>query len=176
MILADLNNAPIDNQNFGKLVGHNLKKLRESVGLTQEQLGKKIGVSQKAIAANEQGTAFPKIPTLKFLADFYGVSTDEILGRKLTLKRQLLHDNQLEQAIKRLSKFGRVDKTENGGYIFTISELASSEGKIEEIISAVTFLTADLLIRFVNNVMDTALSSDKTFEEILKFRVEKICK
>ena len=174
MILADLNNAPIDNQNFGKLVGHNLKKLRESVGLTQEQLGKKIGVSQKAIAANEQGTAFPKIPTLKFLADFYGVSTDEILGRKLTLKRQLLHDNQLEQAIKRLSKFGRVDKTEKSGYVFTISELVSNGGKIEEIARAVTFPTGELLIKFVDSVIDAALNTSSTFEEILNLRVNQI--
>ena len=172
MILADLMTAPIDAQNFNKLVGYNLKKLRENAGLTQEQLGEKIGLTVTAIKKNEQGITFPKIPTLNFLADYYDVSIDEIVGRKSTLKMELQREILIEQAIKRLSKYGQVDKTEKGGYLLTISKLTSVDGKVEEIRRVVTFPTGDLLIKFVDEVTNTAL--DNTFEEILNSRVNKI--
>lgn len=174
MILADSMTAPIDEGDLKKLVGYNLKKLRESAGLTQEQLGEKIGLTVNAIKKNEQGITFPKIPTLNFLADYYGVSIEEMVGRKSILKLQLQRKMLIEQAIKRLSKFGRVDKTEKSGYVFTISELVSNGGKIEEIARAVTFPTGELLIKFVDSVIDAALNTSSTFEEILNLRVNQI--
>lgn len=166
-ITLKTNNLPADSDVLAKLVGYNLKKLREKAGLTQEQLGEKIGLTVTAIKKNEQGITFPKIPTLNFLADYYGVSTDEILGRKSALKMELQREILLEQAIKRLSKYGQVDKTEKGGYLLTISKLTSVDGKVEEIRRAVTFSTGELLIKFVDSVTDAASSTSSTFAEIL---------
>ena len=69
-------------KNLAKQVGHNLKKLRQKAGLTQAELGSLLETTQKAIAANEQGVTFPRIPTLIYLADFYGVSVDSLLGKE----------------------------------------------------------------------------------------------
>ena len=82
--------TPIDSKILAKTLGRNLKKLRESKGLTQAQLGEYLGVTVNAIASNEQGITFPKIPALIFFADFYGVAIDELLGReKITIDEKL---------------------------------------------------------------------------------------
>lgn len=57
-----------------------LKSLRKSRGLTQAELASHIGVSYGAIGMWETGKREPDNSTLICLADFFGVTTDEILG------------------------------------------------------------------------------------------------
>lgn len=56
-------------------------ELREQKKLTQSQLAEKLDMSVRAIAAWESGERKPPIDKLEWLADFYCVSTDYLLGR-----------------------------------------------------------------------------------------------
>ena len=58
-----------------------IRELREDHDLTQSQLGAMLGMKQQQYFRYEQG--YRDIPTdlLIALADYYGVSTDYILGR-----------------------------------------------------------------------------------------------
>lgn len=58
-----------------------LKELRENAGLSQDSLAKQVGVSQSTVGNWEAGTREPNFSTLQRLADFFGVSTDYLLGR-----------------------------------------------------------------------------------------------
>lgn len=65
--------------------GERLRKFRTEKGITQLQLGQKIGVSDRVIGYYESDDRFPKDDeTLKKLADFFNVSLDELLGRTIT--------------------------------------------------------------------------------------------
>ena len=46
------------------------------------QLAKKLNVSQKAIDFWEKGINEPKASNIKKLADYFQISTDELLGRE----------------------------------------------------------------------------------------------
>lgn len=46
-----------------------LKKIRESAGMTQEQLSEKVGVIRQTISNIECGLALPSIPTAKAIAE-----------------------------------------------------------------------------------------------------------
>ncbi len=59
-----------------------LKELRVEKGLSQQQLAKQIGVSQKAIDYWEREINEPKASYIIRLADFFEVSADFLLGRK----------------------------------------------------------------------------------------------
>ena len=61
-------------------IGNKIKLLRKKNGLTQEQLAEKIGVSFQAVSKWENNIALPDITLLPVLADYFGVSTDEILS------------------------------------------------------------------------------------------------
>lgn len=61
-----------------------LKKHRESAGLSQYKLAEKIGVSQATVGMWESGKREPNFDMLCRLADLFGVATDDLLGRSVT--------------------------------------------------------------------------------------------
>lgn len=54
-------------------VGERLRKLREERGMTQSELGRKIGVRQSTISEIERGSNLPSVPVLRRLADLLEV-------------------------------------------------------------------------------------------------------
>lgn len=62
--------------------GQILKELRKRKGLNQSSLAVMLDVSQQAYQKYEYGTAEPTYDSLSKLADFYGVTTDYLLGRE----------------------------------------------------------------------------------------------
>jgi len=65
------------------MLAKRLKELRKKAGWSQQKLAEKAGLSYNAITKIEQGTAKrPTIQTMIKLADAFGVSLDEVVGRK----------------------------------------------------------------------------------------------
>lgn len=63
------------------MIGEKIKELRKNNKITQEQLGNAIGVSKMAISYFEKGKKSPGRESLKKIADYFGVTTDYLLGR-----------------------------------------------------------------------------------------------
>jgi transcriptional regulator with XRE-family HTH domain len=62
------------------IFANRLVELRKSKNLTQYKLASELGFSRGLIANYEQGTREPDYNMLKIIADFFGVSTDWLLG------------------------------------------------------------------------------------------------
>ena len=58
-----------------------LKIFRKERGLTQTQVADAVGLGRQAYAYYEKGEREPSTETLCKLADFFGVTVDELLGR-----------------------------------------------------------------------------------------------
>lgn len=63
-----------------KKIGSFLKNLRKENNMTQEQLGERIGVTNKTISRWETGNYMPPVESLILLSDIYGISINEILA------------------------------------------------------------------------------------------------
>ncbi len=63
-----------------KKIGSFLKELRTEHAMTQEQLGEKLGVSNKTISRWETGNYMPPVECLSMLSDIYAISINEILA------------------------------------------------------------------------------------------------
>lgn len=61
-------------------VGENIQKYRKKLGMSQEELGKKLLVSRQTISLWEKDQTSPTIDNLMRLKEVFGVSVDEILG------------------------------------------------------------------------------------------------
>ena len=70
---------------FGEYISASRKKL----GITQEQLAQKLGVSNKAVSKWESGASKPSIERLKGLAKIFKVSMEEILSKHAQKTRQI---------------------------------------------------------------------------------------
>ena len=77
-----------------------LKELREQNGLSMLQLSKKINASDAAICKWENGTHEPKASYIYALADYFQITTDELLGREnygtgnVEIKGEVLSDKE----------------------------------------------------------------------------------
>ena len=60
--------------------GKRLKKLRKDKGLTQDELGKILGVTKSSICCYEKGTRNPSIETIVDMMLLYNVSSDYLIG------------------------------------------------------------------------------------------------
>lgn len=64
-----------------KAIGQRLLKIRTEKDETQEQVADSVGISYVSLSRYETGQRMPKMNILAKLADHYGVTTDELLGR-----------------------------------------------------------------------------------------------
>ncbi len=64
-------------RNYGK----ELKYQRESNNYSQGEVAKRTGIKQQNISRWENNQAVPSIEHCEMLADFYGISLDELVGR-----------------------------------------------------------------------------------------------
>jgi len=65
------------------MLAKNLKKLRKQKKLSQEKLARLVDISYNTVSKIEAGKAKnPTFETLSKLADVFGVSIDELVGRK----------------------------------------------------------------------------------------------
>lgn len=65
----------------GKAITKRIRQYREQSGLTQLALGKKAGVSSTTIAMVEGCVNPPSRETIEKLAEAFGVTVSDILGR-----------------------------------------------------------------------------------------------
>lgn len=84
----------------------NLKEIRKSKGISQEQAATDLGLSLRAYQNYEYGQREPNISMIIKIADYYGVTTDYLLGhepeqnllKKLGLKE--LTDEEMFEAVE----------------------------------------------------------------------------
>lgn len=64
-----------------EIFAERLKDLRKERRWSSKEMAEYLGVSQRAYLYYESATNYPNIPGLLKLADFFGVTTDYLLGR-----------------------------------------------------------------------------------------------
>ena len=79
--------------------GESLKELRLNHGLSQRELGERLGVSQQTVAQYERAEDPPKMKTIKRLADAMGMDSQEILAFAAMSQINNLLDKYKEQGL-----------------------------------------------------------------------------
>jgi len=68
--------------------GNRIRQLRKDIGLTQEALGKKLGVIKQTVSSWENNISEPNSETLSNMASIFGVTTDYLLDNNLSTVTQ----------------------------------------------------------------------------------------
>lgn len=87
----------------------NLKKFRKRKKLTQEELAHKLGIIRATYWSYEKGSIMPPYDKLEQLADIFGITIDELVGRKAN-ETDISHD--LENLLSKLEKENQLYKGE----------------------------------------------------------------
>lgn len=87
-----------------KTFANRLMSLRQEKELSQDALAKSLGTSRSAIGMYEQGRREPDLEAIRRIADFFGVSSDYLLGMTNARKEPARsYDNDLADLGNRLS-------------------------------------------------------------------------
>ena len=78
----------------------NIKKYRESLNLTQEDLANKLKVSRTSVAMWETNKAFPRADLLPKISKILNCNIKEILCKQLELLTEKEKDCTLEELLK----------------------------------------------------------------------------
>ena len=92
-------------------IGAIIRKLRTQNNITQDTLAIALGVTPQAISRWESESGYPDIELLPALADFFSVSTDELLGYRLSQREEELAG--VKKEIERLSEVGTLEERLN---------------------------------------------------------------
>ena len=116
------------------ILGNRIKKERENLNLTREDLAKKIGVSYSAIAMYEQGNREPNNDIMLKMCDLFNCSIDYLMGNSN------IRTLSSEENLNNIKKFYE-EKTENLIKNKLINELITlnlNNSEIKNIINIVT--------------------------------------
>lgn len=70
------------------LIGENIRRLRRERDLTQEEVAAHLGISFQSISKWERGDGYPDITILPSLANYFGITVDELIGMEEHAKSQ----------------------------------------------------------------------------------------
>lgn len=83
------------------MLGEQLLELRKKSKLTQAALSARLKIARTTYSGYELGTSEPDNDTLEKIADYYGVTTDHLLGRE---PKEISTEETESQAKRRLAK------------------------------------------------------------------------
>lgn len=89
-----------------------LRNLRKNSGLTQKELGERVGLSKAVVSKYENGMGYPTFDTLIRIAKFFCVTTDYMLGMesKSTIDVSELTESQRASVQRIVSEFEKMNK------------------------------------------------------------------
>ena len=123
-----------------------LQELRKQKNLTQEELSEILFVSRTAISKWESGRGYPSIDSLKAIAEFFGVTIDELLSNRELICIAEKDSHKKTQHMRDLV-FGLIDCSV--GMLFFIPLFGQQEGDIIRQVSLLALQETSFFIKAI---------------------------
>ena len=78
-------------------IGNKIKKYREHINLSQEELADKVYVSRQTISNWENNKSYPDINSLKLLGNVFDVSLDEFIKKDIEEMKRRINEYDLKK-------------------------------------------------------------------------------
>ena len=99
-----------------KDIGARIKQLRDSAAMTQSELGKFLGVTDRAVSTWELGLAMPRMGKVQKMADRFGVTVSWIIeGESATLtalENQIDSNSEQTRLLEAIADFSNKEMEE----------------------------------------------------------------
>ena len=157
-------------------IGNFLKQLRKENGFTQEQLGEKIGVTNKTVSRWETGTYIPPVECLAMLSDIYKVSINEIVAGQRLETDEFVNaaEENISDALK-LSESSLKDTEKRLTIIMILSTIIAITliliipVNLIGIVRGLLFIVLVIALAFISNTLNiVALLQNKEIKKSMK--------
>ena len=83
---------------------HQIKKYRNSLSISQEELAENIYVSRQTISNWETGKNYPDIHSLLLLSNFFGITLDELVKGDLEIMKKKIESIEIKKVERLFTK------------------------------------------------------------------------
>lgn len=154
-----------------------LRRLMQQHGFTQRETAERVGVSVQAISDYATSKRNPRGDKLQRIAECFGVTTDELLGRDVTEVEGLDFGTYQRGAQRTASTVDALDKLVNGAL-----GLAGEGGEVADLIKKHLFqgheLDREKLVDELGDVLwyiaELAAGLGVTLDEIARHNIDKL--
>ena len=73
-------------------IGEKIKNLRKKSNVTQEKFADYLGITFQAVSRWESGVCYPDLEMLPAIANYFNVTTDELLGVDIMNKQEKIDE------------------------------------------------------------------------------------
>ncbi len=175
--LADIYETTPNDLLRNMTIGENIRKIRKEKGLTQKELGERLGITQSAIGQFENDKTCPTVITILRIADALNVEFSDITGKYPTTNNKDIND-WLADSIHIDGKngiiailediYGKVEENEVTGlrgctYYYTVGENEKQFIIYEGNIDTLYDMVKSIIPIFLN-----AVKEERTEEEVLE--------
>lgn len=121
-----------------QFIGGRIKSLRESAGLTQAELGKKVNKGESTVRMWELGKSEPDLDTIIKLAEVFNTTTDYLLGKdSIPIIANSLEQTELKQNNSLLPEIPR--ELQNYQFAFFEGITGLSDQSMKDILKYIEF-------------------------------------
>lgn len=146
--------------------GKKIYELRKSANLSQKELGKELGISDKAVSKWENGEGYPSPFQLVNISELFDVSIDSLLKLKSS-KDKVVHKIVLTggpcAGKSTALSWIQSEFTKRGYCVLIVPETAT-----ELILAGLAPQAYDSMISFEKNILSLQLEKEKIFEDAVK--------
>lgn len=123
-----------------------LKSIRKQLGLSQEQLAEKLGVSRQAVTKWETDAGIPDMENIMAISALFDISIDELLSNEIGTKKpeDYLFDSVTEYDIDEPKRF---DMKFGGAKQFVLSGYAGEKIRVRLVSNTLSTLQSDFKVK-----------------------------
>ena len=103
------------------MIGNNIKAIRSAYGLSQEDLAKKLGVSNRAVSTWETGKRTPLMGVVQQLSDMFHIEKSDLIDGNLTTQA-ILSMKTNKDALNKLYNTAKCLPEEKVEYLIKMAE------------------------------------------------------
>ncbi len=135
-------------------ISENIKKYRQQKCMTQSQLAGVFGVSEQAVSRWENGNTYPDITLLPAIADYFGITLDELMGMD-----NYKDEREIEKIIEKCQEYDRKGYVSN-----SIKLLQDAAKKYPTNYTVLMHLVKELNFEYCDDESKEKQNSEKVIE------------
>ena len=155
------------------IISENMRELRRSRGITQEQLADFLTVSPQSVSKWETGSGMPDITFLPKIAAFYNVTVDDLLGVGEIRKQERLDWYEAES--RKLQNVGKIPDSV-ALWREALKEFPNEHKVISELAHAIFYQNSDDTERYNEIIeLEERILRESTDQELRDGAIQLLC-
>lgn len=159
------------------MLNENLKIMRKSKGLSQEELARKLNVVRQTVSKWEKGLSVPDSEMLIKTADLFDVSVGELLGETMVIPEEADDIKKIAEKLEALNaRFA--EREERSRKCWRIATVAFAAVTVILLITLFKPMIAEFIINIVNSLPNSSVAiiggADGPTQVYLSTRISKV--